>query len=138
MSKVLCRDCVYYDHTIHSCARLDAKAGDFVSWVFDECWCSTEEGAREMTARESFLRYGPYWRAYREMEDDMTVEEINRRFDYHAPDDEKRECHEAVRYAVKELATTINDLCPEGREQALAMTYLELAMFEANAAIARS
>jgi hypothetical protein len=63
--------------------------------------------------------------------------EINRRFDYHAPDDEKRDRHERMREAFKQMAWVIVMDTPEGREQATALTHLETAMFWANAAIAR-
>lgn len=68
----------------------------------------------------------------------MTQEEIDRRFDHHVPDEEKQLRHESVRHSLKDCAVCVNDLCPDGREKSLAMTYLELAMFCANAAIARS
>ncbi len=64
MSKVMCRDCAHYDHIIHACGRIDREAGDFVSYVFDDCWCTTEEGARAMTPMERYEKYGPEWRAY--------------------------------------------------------------------------
>ena len=52
MSEVLCKNCDWYDPVIHSCGRRDLEAGDFVSWVFDDCWCSTEEGAKPITDEE--------------------------------------------------------------------------------------
>lgn len=52
MSKVLCKNCDHYDPIIHSCERIDREAGAFVSYVFDDCWCSTEEGAIPITFEE--------------------------------------------------------------------------------------
>jgi hypothetical protein len=67
----------------------------------------------------------------------MNPDDIDRRFDYHPPDDEARMKHEFIRTTFKHAAQAL-DLVPEGRELALAITNLEQAMFWANAAIARS
>lgn len=67
----------------------------------------------------------------------MTPEDIDRRFDYHAPDEEARQKHEFLRTTAKHMASALSVL-PAGREQALAFTNLEQAMFWANAAIARN
>lgn len=64
--------------------------------------------------------------------------DIDNRFDYHAPDAEKRTRHENVRGQCWSLANYLNTTLPEGREKSLAITKLEEAMFWANAAIARS
>jgi hypothetical protein len=64
--------------------------------------------------------------------------DINHRFDYHAPNAEKRTAHESVRAACKELAHKFDRDLPPGREKSLAITQLEQAMFWANAAIARN
>lgn len=68
----------------------------------------------------------------------MDSNELQNRFAYHAPDDEKRRRHELVRDMHYDLAEIVNDLCPEGREKSLAITKLEEAMMWANAAIARN
>jgi hypothetical protein len=69
----------------------------------------------------------------------VTHEELNRRFDHHPPKDASTvDGHEAIRAGCKFLAAVIDEICPEGREKATAMTRLEEAMFWANAAIARN
>ncbi len=136
MGKVLCRDCIHYDNLIHSCARLDREAGDFVSHVFDECWCTTKEGAREMTVAESIRKYGPEWRSYRKMES-QTNEEIETRFTYHAPKAGQPAMYTILRNEAKSLAYMIEDMCPESEEKSIAMTKLDEVVMWANAAIAR-
>ncbi len=69
----------------------------------------------------------------------MENSEINRRFDYHAPESEFTvKKHEYVRARVKDLALLLNDLVPEGREKALAFTALEEVLMWTNAGIARN
>lgn len=69
----------------------------------------------------------------------MQAAEIERRFTYHAPvTSDRATAHATLRGACAGLAAQIADLCPTGREQALAMTKLEETMFWANAAIARA
>lgn len=69
----------------------------------------------------------------------MDARELANRFEYHpATTDAARERHEAVRTACGELAATLNDICPEGRDKSVAMTKLQEAMFSANAAIANA
>lgn len=67
----------------------------------------------------------------------MSPEDLNNRFDYHAPDDARKRDHEDVRQTVKVAASNLNAMLPECREKSLVMTHLEEAMFWANAAIAR-
>lgn len=57
---------------------------------------------------------------------------------YRTPTEETKAKHEAFREAVREYMRAIDDLCPEGRDKALAMTHAEASMFSGNAAIARS
>ena len=52
MTKVLCKNCDNYDPAIHSCGRIDRMAGASVSYVFDDSWCFTEDGAKPMTDEE--------------------------------------------------------------------------------------
>jgi len=67
----------------------------------------------------------------------ITPEEIRNRFTYHAPKDDQPAKYEEIRNTAYELAVMLVDLCPESRELSLALTYLEIAIMEANAAIAR-
>lgn len=67
----------------------------------------------------------------------MTTDELATRFTYHPPKDGQAELYEAIRHIARDMATCINDLCPECREQALAFTALEESVMWANAAIAR-
>jgi hypothetical protein len=67
----------------------------------------------------------------------MNVEDINNRFVYHAPTDERRKTHENIRMECMALAHFLNESLPEGREKSLAITNLEEVMFWANAAVAR-
>lgn len=67
------------------------------------------------------------------------TEDLARRFTHHAPTTPARAAaHATVRGACTGLAAQIVDHCPPGREQALALTKIEEAMFWANAAIARA
>lgn len=68
----------------------------------------------------------------------MAGADIANRFDYHKPNAKKVLEHETVRMQVGALAHEWDQSLPVGREQALALTKLEEAMFWANAAIARS
>lgn len=68
-----------------------------------------------------------------------TPADIEHRFAFHAATtDEKRDAHGSVRQACRRLADQINEQVPAGREQALALTAIEEAMFWANAGIARA
>lgn len=68
----------------------------------------------------------------------MSPQDIDNRFDHHAPTIARAWEHDLTRCAVKDLARAMNDRLPEGREKALFFTALEEALFWANAAIARS
>lgn len=68
-----------------------------------------------------------------------TSDDIDHRFAFHAAStQEKRDEHTSARAVMRGAAHTINELCPDGREKALAITKLEEAMMWANAAIARN
>ena len=58
-------------------------------------------------------------------------------FDYHRPDQDAMDRHQAIRDICKAAAKQIEELVPDSREKSLALTNLEQAMFWANAAIAR-
>jgi hypothetical protein len=58
-------------------------------------------------------------------------------FTFHPPGDDARALHELVRAHCRDLARTLDQVLPQGREASLALTRLEEAMFWANAAIAR-
>lgn len=64
--------------------------------------------------------------------------DLDRLFDYHAPNEETRALHMDVRREVKFFAEETLSYLPDGREKALFLTNLEQASFWAHAAIARS
>lgn len=65
--------------------------------------------------------------------------DLEHRFAFHAaPTEEKRNLHTSMRQACYEVARTIDEKAPDGREKSLAITKLEEAMMWANAAVARS
>lgn len=68
---------------------------------------------------------------------DMT-ERIHRDFTYHAPKGNQPERYITLRAKAEELALLIVALTPASREQSIALTELETAVFWANAAIARN
>lgn len=68
----------------------------------------------------------------------MTVEDLKKRFTYHAPKGDQPKKYEQIRAAAFELSLLLNDLCPESREKSLAITHLEDAVMWANASIARN
>lgn len=63
---------------------------------------------------------------------------IEHNFQHHPPTAEKVKLHETLRSAALELALRIHDLCPDSREQSVAITKTEEALMWANAAIARN
>lgn len=63
--------------------------------------------------------------------------ELTNRFTYHAPKDNQIPRYGDLREQGRFLAIDIISRTPPGREQALALTALEEAIFWANAAIAR-
>jgi hypothetical protein len=68
----------------------------------------------------------------------MTNEDISNRFSYHPPTPGQVHIYEAIRGQVRNLAEFLNELCPEGRDKATAITKLEEVMFWANASVARN
>jgi hypothetical protein len=67
----------------------------------------------------------------------ITPQELERRFAYHAPTPGKVVRHGAVRQACLDAARIVVANTPPSREQSLALTALEEAMFHAKSAIAR-
>lgn len=65
-------------------------------------------------------------------------EKIETNFTYHAPKPGQPELYQKLRDKAKELAYLIDELTPTSREQSVALTHLETAIFWANAAIARN
>lgn len=65
--------------------------------------------------------------------------ELENRFTYHAPRHGQAEKYEAIRYHAKVLAAFIVSLCPDPdcRELDHSLTSIDMAVFWANAAIAR-
>jgi hypothetical protein len=66
------------------------------------------------------------------------VQQIENNFTYHAPTPGQPERYTQIREQAKALALSILELTPESREQSLALTKLEEAVFWANASIARN
>lgn len=65
-------------------------------------------------------------------------QQIENNFSYHSPKEGQPAKYEAIRAKAKELAVLIDKQTPKSREQSLAMTNLEQAVFWANAAVARN
>lgn len=64
--------------------------------------------------------------------------ELENNFTYHTPKDGQNIKYEQLRAKAKELAYLIKELTPKSREQSLAITQLEQAVFWANASIGRN
>jgi hypothetical protein len=65
-------------------------------------------------------------------------DELRHRAAYHPPrTDETVKAHEQVRTDITDLTVAWNALLPEGREKSMALTFLDQALWAANAAIAR-
>ena len=65
------------------------------------------------------------------------LEELGKRFTYHAPKIGQPAKYETLRAEVRAVAEIIDNLCPDSREKSLAITKLEEAVFWCNASIAR-
>ena len=66
------------------------------------------------------------------------MQDLEKRFTYHAPKPGQPEKYTAIRAKAKELAEMIVELVPESREQSLALTKIEEGVMWANAGIARN
>jgi hypothetical protein len=64
-------------------------------------------------------------------------DDLQNRFTYHTPKNDQPLRYQRLRDQAKHLAEVILDLTPPSREQSLALTKLEEAIFWANAGIAR-
>ena len=67
-----------------------------------------------------------------------TQKDLDQRFTYHPPTNEKQEFYAQVRSKAKELAELIAAELPDRRERSLALTKLEEAVMWANACMARN
>lgn len=67
----------------------------------------------------------------------MDYKDIEKRFNHHDFDEDKKIRSLNIRNAVKQLVYIIVNVCPEGREKSLSLTRLEEAVMWANASIAR-
>ncbi len=65
-------------------------------------------------------------------------DELERRFTYHAPKGNQTQRYERIRAFAKDFAYMLDQATPKSREQSLALTHLEEAVFWANASIARN
>ena len=68
----------------------------------------------------------------------MINQDLENRFNYHAPSNEQIVIYTNLRNDFKQLAYIIESNTPKSREQSLALTKLEEALMWANAAIARN
>lgn len=66
------------------------------------------------------------------------IDDLKKRFTYHAPKEGQPQKYEAIRAKALELAELLNESCPDSREKSLAVTSLEEAVMWANASIARN
>lgn len=68
----------------------------------------------------------------------ITQQDLDNRFTYHPPQGSQQNRYVLIRDHAKGLAEFIVSNTPDSREQSLAITNLEQAIFWANAAIARN
>lgn len=68
---------------------------------------------------------------------DKQIEEMGKRFTYHAPKGDQAERYVEIRATAHAFALGLSQTCPESRELSLALTKMEEVVFWANAAIAR-
>ena len=67
----------------------------------------------------------------------MDENELANRFSYHAPKGNQSTRYEEIREMGRNFAELILSECPASREQSIAITKIEEAVFWANASIAR-
>lgn len=68
----------------------------------------------------------------------MSNQTIENNFTYHALSQDKIDVTNCIRLNAKDLALSIDEVCPNSREKSLAMTKLEEAVMWANASVARN
>jgi hypothetical protein len=68
---------------------------------------------------------------------DEMFDRIENTFVYHAPKADQLPRYEAIRNKARGFALQLVNMCPPSRELSLALTHLEEAVMQANAAIAR-
>lgn len=68
----------------------------------------------------------------------MLPKDIENNFTYHSPKQNQLTIYEQIRAKGKELALLINTLCPSCAESTLSIRQVEMAVFWANAAVARN
>lgn len=71
------------------------------------------------------------------LQDKSLLSDISNRTEYHPPDVKTAGKHEYIRLTIHGTMVDVASVVPPGREQSLALTKLEEAMFWANAGIAR-
>lgn len=69
---------------------------------------------------------------------DADRKRVENAFTHHPPKEDQAERYELIREKAKELAVLFLRSTPPSRERSLALTHLEEAVFNANAAIARN
>lgn len=69
---------------------------------------------------------------------DGLPEDFRRRFTYHPPKGDQAERYMLIRDTARSFARVVCAETPSGREQSVALTRIEEAVFWANAAIARN
>lgn len=81
-----------------------------------------------------------YEKAFQQVEDEqmLTPEEIHERYFYHKPTPRAAELHDKVNNMLEQVALTLEEILPEGRQKALSHTALEEVRFRANASIAQN
>lgn len=73
-----------------------------------------------------------------ELKSVIDSKDLANRFTYHAPKEGQPEKYEMMRSIALSFSTVINEMVPDSREKALALTKLEEVVFWANAGIARN
>ncbi len=66
------------------------------------------------------------------------MNDIEKRYTYHAPKEGQPEKYVAIRNLAKDLAYLVDQLCPDSREKSTSLTKLDEVMMFAIAAIARN